>query len=144
MNSKLLLEGEEIISQSNDKQVTLTTYRVYYDSSQFGKAHTASIMLEKISSVEIHYSSWILFLILGGLFAIAGLACGANNQGPAMMLGLAIAAVLILFYFLTRKHVVTIASDGGAKINFRTKGIKREAIIDFMNQVDKAKNNRYK
>lgn len=144
MNTKLLFEGEEIISQSNDKQVTLTSHRVYLNSSQFGQAHIASIMLEKISSVEIHYSSWILFLILGGLTAIAGVLSGANNQGDMMVAGLGVAGIFILLYFLTRKHVVTIASDGGAKINFKTKGMKQETIIAFINQVDKAKNNRYK
>jgi hypothetical protein len=140
METKHLFEGEEIITQSDDKTVTLTTHRLRYNSSSYDKAHIISIMLEKISSIEIHYKSWILFLLAGIIIIAGGLLAGANNQGEAMSAGIFVGLILVVIYYFTRRHVVTIASDGGANINFQTKGMKRETIIDFINKIEKAKN----
>ncbi|MBQ21661.1 MAG: hypothetical protein CMD31_12975 [Flavobacteriales bacterium] len=139
MDNKYILEGESIITQSNDKTVTVTNKRVRYQASSSGKAHIVSIMLEKISSIEIHYKSKVFILIIGILLAAAGLFMGANNVGSAMILGLVLGGLFILIYLLTRKHVVSIASDGGAIIYFQTKGMKREVLLDFINKIEKAK-----
>src|SRR5690606_29599459 len=107
-----------------------------------GKAHIVSIMLEKVSSIEIHYKSKVLILIFGILLVSAGLIMGANNSGTPMIFGLVLGGLFILIYLLTRKHVVSIASDGGAIIYFQTKGMKREVLLDFINKIEKAKNER--
>ncbi len=97
-------------------------------------------MLEKISSIEIHYKSKVLLLIVGIILGIAGLFVGINNEGMAMVLGFVLSGLFILIYLLTRKYVISIASDGGANINFQTKGMKREFLLDFINKIEKAKN----
>jgi len=139
MEKKHILDGESIITQSNDKTVTLTNYRIRFQSSGSGKAHIVSILLEKISSIEIHYKSKMFLLIIGILLMVSGLFMGANNMGQVMVLGIVLGGLFILFYLLTRKHVVSVASDGGVKINFHTKGMKRETLLDFVNQIEKAK-----
>lgn len=144
MEQKYLFERERLISQSDNNEITLTSHRIRYNSSSTGRGHVISIALEKISSIEIHYKSWILVLLLGILFVGAGIIIGANNNGEAMILVLILGGVCILLYFLTRKHVVTISSDGGAKINFETKGMKRETLLDFINKIEVAKSNRTK
>ena len=141
---KYIFEGERLISESDDKSVILTTHRIRYNSSGAGTGHIVSIMLEKISSIEIHYKSWIFILFAGILLAMGGLLVGAQNRGDAMVMGLGAGGLCILIYFFTRRHVVTIASDGGAKINFETKGLKREALLDFINKIEAAKANRLK
>lgn len=139
MDYKYILEGESIITQSKDRMVTLTNYRIRFQDTSSGRAHIVSIMLEKISSIEIHYKSYIFLLIIGILLAAAGLFMGVNNMGRQMTLGLVLGGLFILVYLRTRKHVVSIASDGGAKINFETKGMRREVLLDFINQIEKAK-----
>ncbi len=74
--------------------------------------------------------------------AIAGVAIGMgldrvqNSLGMPILLG---GVVCVVIYLFTRKHVVSIASDGGAKINFETKGMKRETVIGFINKIETAK-----
>ena len=142
MEKKYLFDGERAISESGDKVVTLTSHRVRYNSSSTGSGHVVSIMLEKISSIEVHYKSWILVLLIGILLVAGGLLMGAQNQGDAMILGIGFGGLCILAYFITRKHVVTIASDGGAKINFQTKGMKSDTLLDFINKIEVAKASR--
>lgn len=144
MDKNILFTDEQLITESDNKQITLTSHRVRFNSFSWGHAHIVSIMLEKISSIEVHYNSWVIVLFLGILSVLAGLVGGAGNQGQIMVMGLVVGAVLILIYFFTRKHVVTIASDGGAKINFATAGMKRDVIVDFINKIEKAKNERAK
>jgi hypothetical protein len=141
---KYIFDEERLITESGDRRVTLTTHRVRYNSSSTGRGHIISIMLEKISSIEIHYKSWILILLIGILLIVGGLIMGVQDKKDIMILGLIVGGFCILIYFLTRKHIVTIASDGGAKINFQTKGIKREALLDFINKIEVAKASRLK
>ena len=142
MEKKYYFIGENAITESDNKGIILTSHRIRYQSSNFGKAHIVSIMLEKISSIEIHYKSSLLTLIIGIILTLSGIVMGASNQGEAMILGLGIGLFFVLLYFITRRHVITIASDGGSKINFETKGMKRETILDFINKIETAKNNR--
>ena len=47
--------------------------------------------------------------------------------------------IFVLIYFITRRHLITVASDGGAKINMIAKGMKRENVLDFVNRIENAK-----
>lgn len=132
-------EDEKEITRSSNDVVILTTHRIRFDDSK----HIISIMLEKVSSIEVHYSSWLICLLFGILAAVAGFVMGVNNNGQAMVAGLALGGILILIYFLTRKHVIEIASDGGTKINFQTSGMKRESILKLINQIETAKSDRF-
>ncbi len=144
MEQKDLFPKETIITESDDKVVTLTTHRIRYNSSSYGRADIVSIMLEKISSIEAKYTSLIIVLIIGIAIALIGIAMGlSNNSNSHAGKGILInGGIFILVYHGTRKHPVTITSDGGTKITFETKGMKRETILDFINKVEKAKNER--
>lgn len=126
MDSKYLLENEELITQSDNNELTLTTLRIRHQTSAFGKANVSSIMLEKISSVEIKYKSKLWFLIIGIITT------------PVI-----IGIILIILYYSSRKHCIVITSDAGTSINVETKWLKHDAILDFINKVEIAKNNRY-
>jgi hypothetical protein len=137
-----LFESERIISQSGDKSITLTNYRIQHFTQSFGKSHYMSIHLQDVSSIEVHYRSFILFLVIGILGTTAAFYFGAMNLGDLFVLSGIIGLLFILIYFLTRKHVVTIASNGGGKVQFFTKGMKKETLFDFIHQIEKAKNMR--
>jgi len=140
MENKHLFEGEKIIVESDDKTITLTSHRIRYSEAVFGKARLISIHLEKVSSVEMRYKSHLLFLFLGFFLIIAGIALGVLSQRPEPLVpGIGLGLLFIIVYWVTRKHVVTISSDGGEKINFQTKGMKSEAHIEFINKIETAK-----
>ena len=142
MKNTYLFDQEEIITKSKNSTVTLTNYRLRYESANSGKAHIVSIMLEKISSIEIHYKSNIIILVIGILFISTGFIMGTMNQGEPMLAGMSIGAICLFIYYIRRKHVISIASDGGTKIHFFTKGMNRDTLMDFINEIEKAKKNR--
>ena len=144
MNKLELLNHETVITEANDKTIRLTSHRIIHYKDGYTESKLVSITLEKISSIEVHYKSWLLLLILGILTILAGLMAGAQRHEDVMKLGLVVGVGLILAYLGSRKHLLTISSDGGAKIHIETRGMKREAIWRFINQVDAAKDERWR
>jgi len=138
MEDKYLLNGEQIITQSDGAIVTLTNLRIRYSARQFGKAHIISIMLKKISSIEVKYQSNVILLILAVMGFVVALFGFANNESELALFGLVAGGILIASYIGTRKHTLSITSDGGKEILFHTKGMKQEAVLKFMNQVEHA------
>lgn len=142
MDNKYLLDNEKVITQSDGNVITLTNLRLRYSDSQWGKAHIVSLLLESISSIEIHFRSKTILVILAVLAIIGGLVAGANGEEEFIGAGFGTAVVLIILYLFSRKHYLTISSDGGGKIHFHTKGMKREKVEDFINQLESAIKNR--
>jgi hypothetical protein len=140
MESKYLLNNEEIISQSKDFSVTLTNYRIRHEYGAYSNTYVISIFLEKISSIEIRYKSSPLLLVIGVFFSLASVYIMRDSSSQLPLIGFVISGLLILTFFLSRRHTITIASDGGTKINFNTKGMHRDAILHFINKIESAKN----
>lgn len=78
-------------------------------------------MLDKISSVELKYNGEILLLIFG-----------------IILLPVVVGLILIITYFVTKTHVVSITPDGGTAIIFETKGMKREFLEEFIDKMEAA------
>lgn len=76
------------------------------------------------------------FLLI--LAAIAIVAAFTQRGGGVWGL-LFVAMVLVAAYFLTRKAVISVASNGGQVILVPTKGMNREAIIGFIEAVEREK-----
>jgi len=139
MGTHDLFEGESIITQTKDNMITLTNFRIRYSYSTFGKAHIMSMMLEKVSSIEVHYKSHLAFLISGVAALIFGLIESQNYNSDMFQMALGLGGILLLIYVLTRRHVLSIKSDGGASIDFQIKRIGRNQILDFIYKIEKAK-----
>lgn len=138
MDDKYLLPGEQIITQSDTNTVILTNLRVRYSDKQFGKAHIISIMLTKISSIEVKYQSSIVTLVLAIIGFVVALFGLYSNDSALTVYGFFAGGVLIAWYIGTRTHALTITSDGGKEILFHTKEMKHETVLSFMNQVEQA------
>ncbi|MFA6245612.1 MAG: hypothetical protein WC615_01645 [Mucilaginibacter sp.] len=144
MNKEQLLPEESVLSFTENGMVTLTTHRVRYNNKIWGQSNFISIMLEKISSVQVLSISYPLLWILGALTGAGGLALATTRNGgaPEVVISLFIAFFLIVGYFISRRQVCTITSDGGAKIIFRTENMPTAALIDFVHQIEAAKHKR--
>lgn len=141
MDTSELIDNESVITQLNDNLVTLTNFRIRYNDSAWGETHVVSIMLEKISAIEVRYDSFPSLLILGFLMIFTSIGFMAAEVIPQnLMLFLIILGLIpCIIFFLTRKYAIVISSDGGAKISFRAKGMKKELVLKFINQVEGAK-----
>lgn len=135
-----LLQNEEKLISSNADKIVLTNQRIMLTDKVWGKSFKISICLENISSIESHYKSNILFLILGIFFTLGGLVMSTQGGGGgAAMGGLVLGGVFIAIWWFTRKHIVTISSNGGSHLNFIVENMSNDKIDDFVTTVQEAK-----
>lgn len=140
-----LLPGETLLRQAPNNVVVLTTHRIRYNHAASAEARLVSIMLEKVSACEVRYHSAPALLLLGVVIAVLGglaLVQPGSSLQAAGLLGVLLGGLLAVAYFTTRRHIISIAADGGTRIGFETKDLKREAVIAFIDAVEKAKHER--
>lgn len=126
--------------ESGNGLIRLTNYKIRYVSKSFGRARIVSIMLNEVSAIEVYFRSFIPALIVGVLFLLAALLIAADSPRSQSPLGLAVVGlVFIVYYFLSRKHVVSIVARGKRSIDFESRGLNTEAIMRFVDKVEKAK-----
>lgn len=77
----------------------MTNLRFRYSDVEWGKAHIVSVMLEKISSIEVRYKSRPFLIILGAITIIGGLIAGANGDSEFVGVGVIVGVVLCVLYF---------------------------------------------
>jgi hypothetical protein len=143
MREEQLITGESFLLHSDNGLITLTTHRIRYHNKVWGASNLISIMLEKISTVQVLYISYpglwvggLLVILLGAVFSV-----GDGNVG-VIAIAVIIGLVLIAAYFGTRRHICVIASDGGGKIVFRTEVMSTATLMVMVDKVELAKHNR--
>ena len=135
-----LLQNEENILTSNDNSVVLSNLRIYMHSISLGRAYTISIFLEDISSIELKYTSVILFLGLAVLCIILGTLGAMNNERSNLfMAGVVFGLIFLALWWFSRKHVISVASNGGSVLNFGVSGMSDASMEDFLYQLSNAK-----
>ncbi|TDN37022.1 hypothetical protein E4631_19630 [Hymenobacter sp. UV11] len=138
-----LLDGERLLHQSPNQVVSLTTHRVRLHRASGSAAHIVSMMLEKVSSCEIRYLSHPWLLLVGALLAVSGVLALFQRVEPGIVaLLLLVGGGLLIAYFASRHHVVSITSDGGTRLSFETKGMQRQVVIGFIDHLEQAKDQR--
>ncbi len=136
MSNKIaLLPGEQIVTSSDNDILVLTTKRVRYDSIVWGRSNLISITLNAVASCGLITRSFPFLLILAAIAIVAAF----TQRGGGVWGLLFVAMVLVAAYFLTRKAVISVASNGGQVILVPTKGMNREAIIGFIEAVEREK-----
>ncbi len=134
-----LFDNESIIKESKDKEVVLTNRRIWKEDNINGESVYQSMMLSKVSSVQCITEEVTVLLLVSVVFALAGLYLFFSGlQQIAMICGVGF-VVFLIFYFFTRRSVVIIASSG-AKLKISLKGFKKEAVAQFVYEVEAAVN----
>jgi len=132
-----LFPNERLISQSTDGNVNLTTHRILYEHKSWGQFYNQSILLEDIISCENkdrdRILSWVV--TLGVLFIAIALITQAKIAG--ILLGI----ICFGLYWVIEKDIVVIHSSG-TKIKIAVTGMRRQKIIELVDNIEKAKNER--
>ncbi|MEQ8926080.1 MAG: hypothetical protein RLO81_09730 [Fulvivirga sp.] len=131
-----LISREELITQSDSKQVTLTTKRIRF---KHGKT-ISSIMLNKVSGILVKYSSQPIYLIVSIISFIAGIGLMSETDGTGSIILFAIGMISLLIFLGTRRYIISIASSS-TSIHFRIKGMSSDNVQKFINQVEQAIDN---
>jgi len=132
-----LFPDEQIITQSSDASVTLTTHRICNEQREWGNSYNQSIMLEHITSCENRATSNVTLFILAAMSVIIG-AITINHGG---ILGIILGVILILLYHRTKKSLIVISSPS-TKITLNVDQMRRDKVLEFINKVEHAKHRR--
>src|SRR5688500_7812181 len=133
-----LIKEETIVSRSGDHTITLTDVRI----TQKNEDGFTSICLDKISCCKIQKRNNPLFIALVVALMLIGMiwAIGANpltaETGFAIV---GIGVVSFIIYFFTRLHLVSVISDSGQTIQFKTNGMGTDEVVEFINKIDTAR-----
>jgi hypothetical protein len=138
MREEGFINGERVITKSGDGLITLTNQRVRLERISYGQSEVVSIILKKVSSLEIRYKSTPILLVLSLILAVGGGVCLSEGLNNVFWLMIGIAVLLLAAYFRTRTHFITIRSDNSVKIHFKTQGLSTNEVINFINQVENA------
>ncbi len=141
MNNSLLLENETILNKTEDDGVILTNYRIRQNFGTQKHPQFISIHLKKISSVELYYKETVLWLILGIVLLAFGLITFLSYRVEPGAIGIVLGGLFLLLYYLSKRYLMRICSDGGSHIAIQIKGIKADRIQNFVMQLEQAKNN---
>ncbi len=97
------------------------------------------MLLEKVASVEINYKSNYLYWVVGVISILIGLYFLSTNDTTPFLVMVVFGIIFIAVYFNTRKHFVTISSDGSSKLVFQTQGVRTDELIGFLDRIEKVK-----
>jgi hypothetical protein len=133
---------EKLLIESDNKVLVLTTHRVRYDAIGRGggwadRTELVSILLEELSSCAITRTSYPILLLL----ALASLVLAILADDMAIV-GIALAVLFAGGFFLSQRQVLLLASAGG-KIQINTASMSLQAVREFVDEIEAAKNRRY-
>ncbi|MDB5198745.1 MAG: hypothetical protein JWO92_708 [Chitinophagaceae bacterium] len=135
-----LLANEEQLVTSNGNKVILTTHRIQMTDSDWGSSYKIVIFLEDISSIETRFKSNIIFLILGCLGILFGFYFSSQRyNGSTLNIGFIGGIILLGLWLFSKKHVISVSSDGGNSLNFEVGQMSKEQIENFTDNVQSAK-----
>ena len=115
-------ENEKLLLESDNNQLKLTSHRLRYYKASKRNSDFTSIMIDKISAIELTYYKSSIWILILGIITIP------------IILGI----ILLYIYFTTKRHVVVITSDGGKPIVFETFGMKRKYLEHFIQKTEEA------
>jgi hypothetical protein len=140
-----LLPDEKLLVTSNQDRIVLTSQRIHLTDKEWGRSYQITLFLENISSIENVYKSNPVLLLIGALGLVVGITTINREYQAGLAFGGFTAAVIFLLLWLnSRRHIVTISSNGGGKLNFLVERMGEAEVQDFIDKVQAAKANRIK
>ena len=133
-----MLQGESIVLESDNKELTLSTHRIRHRVVSWGQEDIVSIMLEQVASCGLVHTSNPLLIVLSAVCAIAALVGPERSRVPLIFA----VAILLILYFVTRKHVLAISSAGHT-LKVTLGGMSTEQVMSFIEATESAKNQRF-
>jgi hypothetical protein len=134
---------EKVLLESDNNVLVLTTHRVRYDAIGKGggwadRTEFVSILLEELASCAITHTSYPMLLLL----ALAGLLLAILIPDRAIV-GIAIAVLFAGGFFMSQRQVLRLSSTGGGQIQVNTASMTLQAVREFVDEVERAKNQRF-
>ena len=128
------IEGEQTILTSG--VLTVTSHRVRSHSASGGQAHVVGMLLDSVTGCELtHVAHWEL-LALAPLALLAGVAL--DRVDGALVIGIGLAFISVVAYFLTRRQVVRISSPS-TQMDVEVKRASLDEAVGVVEAIEHAK-----
>lgn len=95
--------------------VRLTNNAVIQSNACVGRKHFMQIFLKNISSVQLQYKSFPIWIVLAVISLIAALLTYNNHDG-AFGISLILMIIFLVLFFVTCKYILIITARGGEKM----------------------------
>lgn len=140
-----LLPGERVLRESpSPVQLVLTTHRIRLERRSSGLAELTSIMLDELASCALTRTSQPILLVLAAACLVLGLIYTAGaGEGFVLLIGLIGGAIFGALYLGSRQQTLVLSS-AGASIKANTKGMSFEAVQQIIDEIEAAKDARYR
>lgn len=136
-----LFPDEQLLTESTNGGVVLTTHRICYECKEIGRSYNQSIMLEHITSCENIYDSKLSLLTLAGVTIVIALLAISGGSIDTFVICSIISIVALIIYYLTRINLIIISSPS-TKMRIVVTRMKRDRVLEFINKVEQAKHKR--
>lgn len=136
-----LLPDENIILESDTKEVVLTSHRIWQKVNTFSSTEVKSIMLEHISSYQTYRQPNIIVMIVGlfiGLVSMAGLIMGGTTERFVSLIFIVFVAS---YYVWSKKHKIEISS-ASTNIIMDVDNMAQKARKQFVDKLESARDKR--
>ena len=138
-----LLPNEHEVLTSNENKIILTNQRIHMTDKEWGRSFSITLFLEDISSTQILYKSNFFFLIialLNLLFSIyIFLTSGEYYEMTPLKVSFVVGLLFLVLWWFSRRHIISIYSDGGKPLEFMINKMPDEQIQHFFDKVQLAK-----
>ena len=128
------MDQESTILESDTGEFLLTDRKVRYEIKKLGQLNVTSILLDKITSLEIKFKSNYFFL---GFTALAFLFSFVSKFEYAPTIGIIVGIVFILLYYRSIEKVIKVSSPT-TSISLSVKNLSNDEAIEFIDEVEKA------
>lgn len=137
------LPDEKLLIESDNKVLVLTTHRVRYDTVGKGSGWTdrnelVSIMLEELAACAIVRTNYPILLLL----ALVGVLILLLVNGGAIA-GIVLTILSLGGFLASQRQVLLLVSSGGVRIQVSIASMSLQAVREFIDEVEKAKNQRF-
>ncbi|MBI2388790.1 MAG: hypothetical protein HYV09_04155 [Deltaproteobacteria bacterium] len=132
-----LLDGESIVAECAG--VVLTNVRVWRELAGTGRYALTSIMVDEVQWAGVRRVHRPMLLVIAAFFGVVGLAGYAVGKSEVALLGgLVLATVAIVYYFLTRHVALQVAGSTGLIASaIRGGEAERDRALAFVADVEK-------
>ena len=136
--------NEHEIVSSNKSKIILTNQRIQMNEKEWGRSHSITIFLENISSMQKLYKTNIFWIILAGLcllFSVFSFLTRGDlyYDSSPFTISFVLGLIFLALWWSSRRHIISIHSDGGKPLEFSVKRMPDYFIEDFIDKVQLAK-----
>lgn len=135
-----IMPNEEQLLSFNEDELILTNRRIHLVDTD--KGSDVDLPLEQVNSVKVQRRGYKLLLVPGCLSLLIGASLFGTEYSNQFQVAVIGGIILILFWWVTRKHMIAVASEKGEISNLDVDEMTSEEIAELVDDIQLARTRR--